>query len=127
MNRKSLVLLTLVVIAAIVAYRLRGFEFDWSLFFASFWNIHPGWLALSIAATLSSYLLRALRWQILLNPLKSIPISPLVFTTLVGFSAIYVLDRPGEIVRPLLLTRREQVPFTATLATIIIERFLDAL
>jgi uncharacterized protein (TIRG00374 family) len=125
MYRKSLFLLVLAAIVVIVAYRVRGFEFDWSLFFESLWNVHPGWLALSVVATLTSYLIRAFRWQILLHPLKSIGVLPLLNATLVGFSAIYVLGRPGEIVRPLLLTRREQVPFTASLATIVIERFFD--
>lgn len=127
MNRKSLFLLSLAVIAAIVAYRMSGWNFDWTLFFSSLWNIHPGWLAASIAATFLTYVLRALRWQILLNPLKTVRIEPLITMNLIGFSAIFLLGRAGELVRPLWLTRREQIPLTASVATIIVERFLDSL
>jgi uncharacterized protein (TIRG00374 family) len=127
MSRKSLFLLILAAIAIIAVYRWSGLSFDWSLFFASLWNVHPGWLAASVAATLLSYVLRALRWQVLLHPLKAISLGALISTTVVGFSAIYVLGRAGELIRPLWLTRRERIPLTASVATIIVERFLDTL
>jgi uncharacterized protein (TIRG00374 family) len=127
MSRKSLFFLSLAAIAGILIYRWSGFTFDWSLFFSSLLNVHPGWLAASVAATLLSYVLRAVRWQVLLHPLKSVSLGPLISTTLVGFSAIYVLGRAGELVRPLWLTRREQIPLTASVATIIVERFFDTL
>jgi uncharacterized protein (TIRG00374 family) len=127
MSRKSLFLLSLAVIAAIALYRWSGISFDWSLFFSSLWNVHPGWLALSVAATLLSYVLRAVRWQVLLHPLKPISLGALISTTVVGFSAIYVLGRAGELIRPVWLTRREGIPLTASVATIIVERFLDTL
>jgi uncharacterized protein (TIRG00374 family) len=125
-NRKSLFLLSLAVAAAIVAYRLSGWDFDWSLFFSSLWNVHPGWLVASIIATYATYVTRAFRWQILLNPLKPIPIGPLIIATVVGFSAIFVLGRPGELVRPLWIARREHTSLTASVATIIVERFFDS-
>lgn len=127
MNRKLLFFLVLGVLLLIVAYRLRGWDFDWDLFFASLWDVKAGWLAASVAASLWTYVVRAFRWQVLLAPLKSIRITPLLSTTIVGFSAIYVLGRAGELVRPLWLTRREQVPLTSSLATIIVERFFDTL
>jgi glycosyltransferase 2 family protein len=127
MNRKSLFLLSLAVAAGIVVYRLSGWDFDWSLFFSSLWNVHPGWLAASIIATYLTYVMRAFRWQILLNPLKSIRIGPLISANVVGFSAIFVLGRAGELIRPLWISRREQTPLTASVATIIVERFFDSM
>src|ERR1043166_3257701 len=52
---------------------------------------------------------------------------PLISTNVLGFSAIYLVGRAGELVRPMWLTRREQVPLTASVATIIVERFLDSI
>lgn len=125
MNRKLLVVLALVVIGLIVAYRLHAWEFDWGSFIASFRDVQVGWLAASVIATFATYWLRAVRWQALLGPLKGISVNALLAATLIGFSAIYVVGRPGEVVRPVWLTRREQVPFSASAATIIVERFLD--
>src|SRR5436190_5415771 len=127
MSRKSLFFLCLAAIGAYLLYRLSGWGFDWSLFISSLWSVQPGWLAASIAATLLTYVARAFRWQVLLNPLKSIRMGPLISTNVLGFSAIYLLGRAGELVRPLWLTRQEQIPLTASVATIVVERFLDTL
>src|SRR5262245_52922604 len=127
MSRKSLFFLCLAGIAAYLIYKLSTWDFDWSLFLSSLWNIKPGWIAASIVATLLTYVGRAFRWQVLLNPLKSIPMGPLIGTNILGFSAIYILGRPGELVRPLWLTQREHVPLTASVATIVVERVLDTL
>lgn len=127
MNRKLLFLLAFIAIALIVAYRLGGWEFDWRLFFSSFREMQPGWLILGVIASLSTYWLRAFRWQELLAPIRMIRLHPLVTSTLIGFSAIYILGRAGEFMRPVWLARREQVPVTSAVATIIVERFLDSL
>ena len=125
MNRKLLVLLALFVAAGIVAYRVWGGDFNWTLFFSSLRNVQPAWLAASVAMTVASYFFRATRWQILLAGVKPVRVSRLLAINLVGFAAIYVLGRAGELIRPVWLTRREQIPLSATVATIIVERVLD--
>ena len=125
MNRKLLVLLILTIVVTVVLYRFLGWDFDWSLFVSSLWNVQPVWLTASIIATLLTYVARAFRWQVLLNPLKSIRMGQLISTNVLGFSAIYLIGRAGELVRPLWLTRREHIPLTASVATIVVERFLD--
>ena len=125
MGRKSLFFLCLAGISVYLLYKLSAWGFDWSLFLSTLWNVQPVWLAASIAATLLTYVTRAFRWQVLLNPLKSIRVGVLISTSVLGFSAIYLLGRPGEFVRPLWLARQEHIPLTASVATIIVERFLD--
>jgi glycosyltransferase 2 family protein len=125
MARKLLVLLALAVIGVIVAYPLLRGQFNWALFFSTLQTLDPWWLTASVVVTLVTYVIRAYRWQVLLTPLKVIGIQPLLSTTLIGFSAIYVLGRWGELARPLWLTRREHIPLSSSVATIIVERFLD--
>src|SRR5215510_7042626 len=127
MRRKSLYFLCLAVIAGLLIYKLADRSFDWSLFTSSLWNVQPFWLGASIAATMLTYVARAFRWQLLLHPLKPVRMGPLISTNVLGFSAIYLLGRPGELFRPLWLTRCEQIPLTASVATIIVERVLDTL
>src|SRR2546430_16702477 len=121
MNRKLLLILALIVIVSIVAYRYIGGEFDWRLFFSSFRDVQIGWLAASIVATFGTYLIRAIRWQVLLEPLKAIDIRTLMTATLVGFAAIYVIGRAGELVRPVWLAQRERIPISASAAPLIRE------
>jgi len=127
MNRKALFLLALLAIGAVVAYRVSRLTFDWTLFFSSLSNLRPGWLAASIIVSLGTYFIRATRWRELLAPLKQVPISQLFWATIVGFSAIYLLGRAAEVARPLWLARRENISPGASIATIIVERFLDSL
>src|SRR5687767_9370974 len=71
--------------------------------------------------------LRALRWQYLLAPIGHARFAPAFRSTTIGFAASAVLPaRAGEVIRPYLLARHEGLSATATFATIIIERLLDA-
>jgi len=84
-------------------------------------------IALSAAITLLTMVLRALRWQYLLAPIGHARFSAAFRTTVVGFAASAVLPaRAGEVIRPYLLARQEGLSATATFATIIVERLLDA-
>lgn len=83
-------------------------------------------LILLLGVTGLTYLLRALRWQVLLEPLGPTRLREVFRTTVIGFAANTVLPaRIGEIVRPYLLARRERLSVPATFTTIILERLLD--
>jgi len=127
MSRKLLVLLALSLIVVIVAYWVWGREFDWSLFVSSLKTVKAGWLAASIAATMGTYWFRAIRWQVLLAPLKAIRVPSLFSITIIGFSAIFMLGRAAELTRPIWLSKREKVALTGSVATIVVERFLDSI
>jgi uncharacterized protein (TIRG00374 family) len=127
MSRKLLVLLALALVVVIVAYWVWGREFDWSLFLSSLKTVKMGWLAASIAMTMGTYWFRAIRWQVLLAPLKQIKIPSLFSITVIGFSAIFMLGRAAELARPIWLARREKVALTGSVATIVVERFLDSI
>jgi uncharacterized protein (TIRG00374 family) len=87
------------------------------------------WLiAFSAAVTVLTMALRALRWQYLLAPIGRARLGPAFRTTTIGFAASAVLPaRAGEVIRPYLLARQEGLSATATFATVIIERLLDAM
>jgi len=126
MSRKWFIFLVLCVVAAIVAYRMAGGKFDWAIFFSTIRNIQWGWLTMSVVFTLFTSVIRAVRWQELLSPIRKIGFGPIFTTTVMGFSAIFLLGRAGELVRPLWLARRQRFSVSASFATIIVERFLDS-
>jgi uncharacterized protein (TIRG00374 family) len=68
---------------------------------------------------------RSLRWRALLSPIGTAKLSNLFAATAVGFGAIFVVGRAGEIIRPAVLSLRERIKPTATFATILIERLFD--
>lgn len=85
-------------------------------------------LAAATIVTCATYLIRALRWQYLLQPIGPTHFMTAFRTTVIGFSATFLLPgRVGEFLRPYLLARREGLDVTACFATIIVERLLDLL
>lgn len=76
----------------------------------------------------ATYVGRALRWAVFLRPLKSKPsLRGLVSATVIGYTAITLLGRPGEFVRPYLIAMKEKVPVTSQLAAWVLERIFDLL
>jgi glycosyltransferase 2 family protein len=84
------------------------------------------WPLLSAALLINLTLLaRSLRWQAFLSPIGRAKLNNLFAATSVGFGAIFVVGRAGEIIRPAVLSLRERIKPTATFATILIERLFD--
>ncbi len=68
---------------------------------------------------------RSLRWKVVLAPISAAKLSNLFAATAIGFGAIFVIGRAGEIIRPAVLSLRERIKPSATFATILIERLFD--
>lgn len=83
-------------------------------------------VAAGIGCLFASYLLRAVRWQVMLSPLGHARLLPAFRATVIGFAASFVLPaRAGEVIRPWLLARHEGLDAAAVFATIVLERMLD--
>ena len=81
---------------------------------------------LSLVLTGIGYVIRAERWRYLLEPLGHTHFWPALRATVIGFAASAVLPaRVGEVIRPLVLARREGLNATSAFATIVVERVLD--
>jgi hypothetical protein len=55
------------------------------------------------------------------------PLFPVLAATIIGFTAIVFFGRAGEIVRPYLIARRNQLSLSSQLAVWLLERILDLL
>lgn len=85
-------------------------------------------LGAATALTMSTYLIRAIRWKTLLSPVSGgVRLNPLLAATSLGFAAVFVLGRTGEIVRPVALSSKEHVRPSASFASILVERIFDML
>ncbi|MBI2832838.1 MAG: flippase-like domain-containing protein [Acidobacteria bacterium] len=83
-------------------------------------------LAATLIVTLTTYVVRAFRWQYLLRPIGPTRFSHAFEATVIGFAATFLLPaRAGEFIRPYLLARWERLSATASFATIILERLFD--
>ncbi len=121
-------LAALAIIAAIALWRWRGSSFDWNQFARAFRGLDVLWLTVSIVFVLASYYGRALRWVVMLRPIKpDASVNRVLSATLIGFTAIVLLGRAGELVRPYLIAQKERVPFPSQVAAWVLERIYDLL
>ncbi len=117
-----------ILVALFALHRWRTAGFDWSGFAAVLHQIDWTWLAVSLTLVLTTYVGRALRWEIMLRPLrKNASIGGLFAATAIGFTAVVLFGRAGEPVRPYLIAKREKVSFSSQVAAWLIERILDLL
>lgn len=123
---------TRIIISLLLTVVFLGL-FLWSFDLAAAWHslrsASPLLLILSALLTLVSYPVRAWRWKHLLAPVREdIGLYNLTSTTFIGFMVTYLVPmRVGEVVRPVLLARRERLSSSAAIATIALERLFDAL
>ncbi|MBM3761124.1 MAG: flippase-like domain-containing protein [Acidobacteria bacterium] len=122
-------LLALLVVGIILYRAATGSEgFDWLRFRSIIQEIDPAFAALAISFIILSYLGRAIRWEIMIRPLGPTPsIWRLFVGSSIGFTAIVLLGRPGEFVRPWWIARESRTPFSAQLAVWLFERIYDLL
>ncbi len=96
--------------------------------FASLSRVHLLPLLPATGVLLLTYLIRAYRWQILLQPVKAISTSHLFASTMIGFMANNLLPlRAGEFVRAYAIAQMANVSASAAFATLVIERVFDGI
>ena len=79
-----------------------------------------------VVTSLVSLYFRALRWGVLVRPLTRVSTRTLLAATSMGFAANMLLPlRAGEILRPWVLARKQQLGFAPAMATVAVERLFD--
>lgn len=103
-----------------------GRNLDWTVVRESLRQANPYYLGSATLIICLGYFLRAVRWQVLLAPITDSSLKELFATTTVGFSAIFLIGRAGEIVRAMWLPMRDRrVRPSASVVTLGLERILD--
>ena len=128
MNKKRFFIsaLVLIALAALVYLQMRTWRrFEWHHFWAVTKGINLTYLVAGTALIYSDYFLRALRWKILLRPVRQTDALGLVAPTMIGFTGLALLGRPGEFIRPFLIARREGLSMSSQVAVWTVERIFD--
>ncbi len=123
--QKYLKFLGLLALAALILWWF-GRGLDWAAVKAAI-ALANWWLILiAVVIVCLTYLVRAFRWQALLRPITPASIEALFAATTVGFGALFLVGRAGEVLRPAFLPLKDpRVRPGAAFVTIGVERIYD--
>ncbi len=110
-------------------YHFRNYIKQSNFTFTGLWSAirsaNSLYILLGVGLIYLCFALRALRWQIFQKNLGKAEFWEIYKMTLAGFSAVFVLSRAGELVRPLLLSRKAKIPVADTFGIYVLERLMD--
>jgi glycosyltransferase 2 family protein len=126
---KKRILLPAVTLAILVGLFYLEFRtwkhFDWKVFKEQSGQVHLWPVLGAIALIYFVYYLRALRWRIFLAPVTRTSAWALTPPTVIGFTGLALFGRPGELIRPYLIARRQNLTFPSQLGVWAVERIFD--
>jgi glycosyltransferase 2 family protein len=126
--KKRQLIVGLVVLAALVGLFIWGrerFHFDSAVFRAQLAQADWAKIAIGIACIYLAYVFRSARWAMLLKHNKKVPPLSLVGTQVIGFTAIALIGRVADPVRPYLVSKKTGLPLANQIAVYIVERLFD--
>jgi len=126
-KRRALIyLLIAVVLIALIYLQVRSWQhFDWGVFFAKTRQADWAMVALAVALIYFDYYLRAVRWSIFLRPVKKVSAASLTPAQFIGFTGLALLGRPGELIRPYIIARKQGLSVASQMAVWTVERIFD--
>ncbi len=127
--KKSQWILGLLVLLALVALALWArsrVHFDFHVFAAQVALADWRKIAAAAACIYVAFAFRAVRWALLMRHSKKVPLFSLLGTQLIGFTAVALIGRVADPVRPYLVAKKTGEPLSSQIAVYIVERLLDA-
>ncbi len=123
MKKSGQLIIGLIVAVLAVYYTMRNVSV--SELMDSFRHVNYIWLLPTFLLMCLTYVARAVRWRVLLLPMKEVKTWDLFSPLMVGFMAGVLPARAGELVRAYLLGKKFELSFASSLATIVVERLFD--
>ena len=103
-------------------------DLEWHAFFTTLQNAQYAYVPLVFLWSTLSYLMRALRWRVLLSSEKLLPASNVFWANMSGYLGNSILPaRAGEFVRAAYLAKRNEMRTSFVLATGLAERLVDVI
>lgn len=119
-------LVVLAALAALVVWGRERIHFDFGLFRRQValadWRV----IALGVAFIYLAYVFRSIRWAVLLRHNKKVSPLSLLGTQVMGFTAVALIGRVADPVRPYLVAKKTGLQLSSQIAVYIVERLLDA-
>jgi glycosyltransferase 2 family protein len=125
-NHWILGLIVLAALAALFVWARHRIHFDFAVFRAQVAQADWKTIGIAVGCIYSNYIFRSARWAMLLRHIRKVPSLSLVGTQVMGFTAVALIGRVADPVRPYLVAKKTSLPLSNQLAVYIVERLFDA-
>jgi glycosyltransferase 2 family protein len=124
--RSAIIRTMIVAVILIVALWWAGSNIDLAHIAEAFAKANYFYALLTIPIVLISHGARAWRWRTLLTPVVGKRSFWNMFSAImVGYAANNIIPRSGEVLRPIVYSKREDIPLSTVIASVVVERFID--
>ena len=118
--RRSILIVGLLLGAAFLVFAARAL--DPGAILRLLRTTHGGYFTAALACAVAFSMFKALRWRYLLQPLARVPARALLSPVFTGGAANALIPHSGELVRAAIVGRRYELPASALLGSIVVER-----
>jgi glycosyltransferase 2 family protein len=118
-------LVVLAGLACLFAYEQHVHPFNWGVFLGEFQKASWAKVFAAGACIYIAFVFRAVRWAWLLRPSKRVPLFSLLGTQVIGFTAVALIGRIADLVRPYLTAKKTGLTVGSQIAVYVVERLFD--
>jgi hypothetical protein len=126
--KKRELILGAVLFLALVALVVWGrdrIHFDFGVFASQLKQADWRKIGIAFGCIYVCYVFRAMRWALLIRHIKKVPLFSLLGTQVIGFTAVALIGRIADPVRPYLVSKKTGLTLSNQIAVYIVERLFD--
>ena len=127
--KKSQWIVSILVLAALAAFVLWArarVHFDFHVFATQVALADWRMIVFACLCIYAAFVFRAFRWSQLVRHMQIVPPWSLLGSQVIGFTAVALIGRVADPVRPYLVAKKTGLPLSTQVAVYIVERLLDA-
>lgn len=125
-RNRILAVIVLLAMVALVWFGRHRIHFDWHVFGQQLRMADWKRIAFGLGCIYVAYMVRSVRWVWLLRHKKKLSPLSLLGTQVIGFTAVALIGRVADPVRPYLVAKKTGLPLSSQIAVYIVERLFDA-
>ncbi|HEY1499497.1 MAG TPA: lysylphosphatidylglycerol synthase transmembrane domain-containing protein [Acidobacteriaceae bacterium] len=123
---RIMAVIILLAVVALVWFGRHRIHFDWHAFGQQLRMADWRRIAFGLGCIYAGYLVRSVRWAWLLRHKTRFSPLSLLGTQVMGFTAVALIGRMADPVRPYLVAKKTSLPLSSQFAVYVVERLFDA-
>jgi uncharacterized protein (TIRG00374 family) len=127
LNKRTLILglVVLIALVALVVWGRGRIHFDFGVFRSQLALADWRKIGIAVGCIYLGYVFRSVRWALLVRHHKKVSPLTLLGTQVIGFTAVALIGRVADPVRPYLVAKKTDLPLSSQIAVYVVERMFD--